>query len=442
MKRFPDSTRNEGAKAVYALPFPLVESGTVKTPRSACRRLLFPAFCALLPLLAAVPAQALIEESFVYQSATMCRECHPEIYRTWRSSQHATSFTDPTFQLPYDRVRKANPGKALPCERCHNPMRFLLDPEDPRSSIFALEGVTCDLCHTVETVRVKESVPRFVSRPGIRFGPRGKEVGKSFHATRFSPFLLTSEFCAGCHEFRNGYGVEILATYSEWADSFYRGEGVHCQFCHLPQIFDASFIDKKSAKGPSDHAMVGGHSRERLSKAIKVRASMKVSGGEARLTIYLKNEFVGHKTPTGIPSHRIRMTSTLYDAAGNVLAQKEEIFERRVGDGTGKPLERPEEIFTAAREVLMDNRIKPKETRRIDQAFELAGARPASAEVALAYEIPTADTAIGLRHVEIPVTRVVIPARTGVPALYAALIALAAALLLLAAVYLLRRRTR
>ncbi len=372
----------------------------------------------------------------------MCRECHSEIFRTWHSSQHATSFSDPTFQLPYERIRRTNPGKALPCERCHNPMRFLLDPEDPRSSIFALEGVTCDLCHTVETVRMKGTIPRFVSRPGARFGPRGKAEGKSFHGTRFSPFLLTSEFCAGCHEYRNDHGVEILATYSEWAESFYRGEGVHCQFCHLPQIFDAGVIDKKSDKGPSDHAMVGGHSRERLSKAIKVRASMKVSGGEARLTIYLKNEFVGHKTPTGIPSHRIRMTSTLYDAAGNVLAQKEEIFERRVGDGTGKPLERPEEIFTAAREVLMDNRIKPKETRRIDQAFELAGARPASAEVALAYEIPTADAAIGLRHVEIPVTRVVIPARTGVPALFAALIALAAALILLAAVYLLRRRAR
>lgn len=372
----------------------------------------------------------------------MCRECHPEIFRSWRSSQHATSFSDPTFLLPYDRIRRANPGKKLPCERCHNPMRFLLDPEDPRSSIFAQEGVTCDLCHTVETVRIKDSLPRFVSRPGVRFGPRGKAEGKSFHGTRFSPFLLKAEFCAGCHEFRNDYGVEILSTYSEWAESFYRGEGVHCQFCHLPQIFDAGFIDKKSGKGPSDHAMAGGRSRERLAKAIKVRASMKVSGGEAKLTVLLKNEFVGHKTPTGIPSHRIRMTSTLYDAAGNALAQKEEIFERMVGDGRGRPLERPEEIFTIAREVIKDNRIKPKETRRIEQAFEVKGARPASAEVALVYEIPTPDVSIGLRHVEIPISRAVIPAKTGIPALYAALIALASALILLAAAWLLRRRTR
>ena len=376
-----------------------------------------------------------------YQSATVCAQCHPEIYRTWLSSQHARAFTDPAFQLPYDRIRRSTPGKTLACEQCHNPMRFLLAPGDPRAAIFAQEGVTCDFCHSVESVNISGPFPRYRARPGVKYGPRGGMPGKSVHNTKFSRLHITSDFCGGCHEFKNPFGVSILATYSEWADSFYRGEGVHCQFCHLPQLFDARFIDPgKKKTGPLDHAMVGGHSRERLAKAIPVRATLKVSGSEARVTVLLKNELVGHKTPSGIPTHRLRLTSTLYDASGNALGRKEEVFERVVGDGTGKPMERPELIFTAAREVLKDNRIGPKETRKISHVFALGNAKPATAEVALTYEIPTPDIAPGLRMIEIPVSRAVIPVKPAISAVTTALIALAAVAALLAVVFYLRRR--
>jgi hypothetical protein len=197
-----------------------------------------------------------------YESASACGQCHPEILATWRTSQHATSFTDPAFQLPYDRIRRKNPGKTLPCEQCHNPMRFLLQPGDPRAAIFSQEGVTCDFCHSVESVRAKGPFPRYTARPGVKFGPQGGEPGKSVHVTQFSRLHITSEFCAGCHDFVNEYGVPILSTATEWEQSFYRGEGIHCQFCHLPQLFDARFIEPgKRKKGPLDHAMVEGHSR-------------------------------------------------------------------------------------------------------------------------------------------------------------------------------------
>jgi len=381
-------------------------------------------------------------EPRIYQSATICAQCHPEIYRTWLSSQHATSFTDPSFLLPYDRIRRSNPGKAVVCEQCHNPMRFLLAQGDPRAAIFAQEGVTCDFCHSVESAKVSGPFPRYRAKPGVKYGPRGGKPGKSFHVTMFSGLHITSEFCAGCHEFKNALGLEILGTYSEWAESFYRGEGVHCQFCHLPQIFDARFIEpgRKKDQGPLDHSMVGGHSRERLMRAIPVRAALRISGKEARVTVQLKNELVGHKTPSGIPMHRLRLTTTIYDAAGNVLGRKDDVFERVVGDGTGKPIERPELIFTAAREVLKDNRIGPKETRKITHAFTLEKANPVTAEVALTYEIPTPDTAPDLRMIDIPVSRTVVPVTAAIPPAAIALIALAAVAALLAVVLYLRRK--
>ncbi len=389
---------------------------------------------------AAAAAQA--PEEAVYQSATVCAQCHPEIYGTWLGSQHARSFTDPAFQLPYDRIRRADPSRSLACERCHNPMRFLLAAGDPRTAIFAQEGVTCDFCHSVESVAGGDDFPRYRARPGVKFGPQGGRTGKSPHTTRFSGLHITSTFCAGCHEFRNEHGVAVLSTCSEWEESFYRGEGAHCQFCHLPQLFDARFIDPSQRKGPLDHAMVGGHSRDRLAKAIPLKAALTMSGDEARLTVHVRNETVGHMTPSGIPSHRIRLTSVLYDAAGTVLGRREEAFERVLGDGAGKPVPQPEMVFTEAREVLKDNRIAPKETREVVHVFPAAGSRPAAAGVSLVYEIPTPDVAPGLRTIDIPIASAVIPVREAPSMPHAALIAVAAAAFALFVAALLARRRK
>ncbi|MBI5420014.1 MAG: hypothetical protein HZA60_07990, partial [Deltaproteobacteria bacterium] len=116
--------------------------------------------------------------------------------------------------------------------------------------------------------------------------------------------------------------------------------------------------------------------------------------------------------------------------------------EKVVGDGTGKPLEKPEQIFTAGREVLKDNRIGPKETREITHVFPVGGPSPATAEVALTYEIPTPDIAPSVRMIELPISRTIVPARTGIPALYISLAALAVALLLLLAAFYVRRWVR
>jgi len=366
---------------------------------------------ALIALLSAPwPAAPLAQ---TYQSAVVCAVCHVEIHRTWQGSQHAGAFTDLAFRLPYDRLRRENPRKTFACEQCHNPMRYLLPPGDPRAAIFSREGVTCDFCHSVSSVDAGGPFPRYRTSPGVKFGPHPEHPAKGPHVRRFSRLHITSEFCAGCHEYRNEHGVLILSTVSEWEKSFYRGTGVHCQFCHLPELFDARFIDGKKKKGPIDHAMVGGHSRERLARAIPMRAQLFLSGGGARVVVSVKNELVGHATPTGIPTHRLRLAATVFDATGNAIDRREEIFERIVGDGTGKALTRPEDIFVSAREVLKDNRLLPKETREVRFSFPAGKEAPATASVALTYEIPTPDIAPTLRYIEIPVANQVVAAEAG-----------------------------
>jgi hypothetical protein len=378
------------------------------------RRAIPTAAALLIALAATFPAAA--STMATYQSAAVCMECHPEIFRSWAGSQHASSFTDPAFQLPYDRVRRTNPKRTLACEQCHNPMRFLLSPGDPRAAIFSREGVTCDFCHSVESMNPGDAFPRYKARPGIKFGPREKSAVNSPHVRKFSSLHITSEFCAGCHEYRNEFGAPILTTASEWEQSFYRGTGVHCQFCHLPELFDARFIDGKKGKGPLDHAMVGGHSRERLARAIPVHSHLVLSGKGATVTVSLKNELVGHATPTGIPTHRIRLTAALFDAVGNPLGAREELFEKVMGDGTGKALVKPEDIFLSAREVLKDNRIKPKETREVKFTFPPGETAPATAAVSVTYEMPTPDIAPAVRYIEIPIaSQVVLAERSWAP---------------------------
>lgn len=365
-----------------------------------------------------------------FQSASVCVECHPEIYKAWAASEHATAFTSPAFQIPYDRIRRENPELARPCEQCHNPMAFILAPDDPKADIFSHEGVGCDFCHSVESVNAKGPWPRYRARAGIKFGPQGGQPGNKAHVSRFSRLHITSEFCAGCHEFRNEYGVPILSTVSEWEQSFYRGEQVHCQFCHLPQLFDARFIDNKKQKGLIDHGMVGGHSRERLALAIPIKATLRYSDDEAELIVTVKNDTVGHKTPSGLPMHKLRLAAALQDVQGKLIDRKEEWFERVIGDGGGKPLERPEQAFTEGREVLKDNRISPKESRLVRYRFPLGGRTPGSALVTLSYERPVLDLSAASSVVSMPITQLVVEGRAESPMLrwlFVALVAIALA---------------
>lgn len=393
-------------------------------------------------LLAALPCEGRGEGDF--QPAAACSQCHPEIYRTWRSSRHASANTGPLFRITLDRIRRENPRLSLPCAHCHDPLRFFLDPDDPKAAIFAREGVTCDFCHSVEFLIQGihgAGFPRYLVNPGFKFGPypAGGESKKSAHKRKFSTLHIQSVFCAGCHEYRNEHGVSVLSTYSEWEESYYRGKSVHCQFCHLPGLFDAPFIDPARKQGPLGHDMAGGHSRDLLARALPIRATLTTDGKEACLTIHVKNDFVGHKAPSGIPIHRLRLETTLLDENRRVLGQGEEMFERVLGDGRGNPLRMPERFFPAAKEVLKDNRIAPKEVRRVVHRFPLHGKAPKTAEIVLLYDTVLSALAPGLESSSISILRIVVPVTSGIPWPFVAPVVLVAATLALAAVLALRR---
>jgi hypothetical protein len=88
-----------------------------------------------------------------FESAKVCAECHPVQYSEWRESMHAYAAQSPVFEAMAAKAYRDTAGEVGTfCTGCHS---VIGDAEgDPGSvrvdarSEGALEGVTCDYCHT------------------------------------------------------------------------------------------------------------------------------------------------------------------------------------------------------------------------------------------------------------------------------------------------------
>ena len=75
----------------------------------------------------------------------------------------------------------------------------------------------------------------------------------------------------------------------------------------------------------------------------KTAEALATTAAGTEVTVKLRNETVGHMTPSGMPHHRLRLVTNLFDEEGKVVATAEERFERVLGDGKGRPLTTPAE---------------------------------------------------------------------------------------------------
>jgi hypothetical protein len=325
-----------------------------------------------------------------YEPAFICEDCHIEVYDRWTGSRHAASFNNPLFRNSLDKVLETAPGYGRKCFFCHGPTATV--PEGSmRAGRTVKEGVTCDFCHTVYAARLSDEFPRYLNSPGTKRGPVEGAVS-THHEAEFSHLSQDSKLCAGCHEFKNQHNVGILTTGSEWKESSYSDDGVHCQNCHLPQPYrKVRLLRKKMAfDKPSDHRMNGGHVTYLLRDALEMGGNLIATDDRACIELELVNDRGGHKLPTGIPTHRIVLLARLFDERGFKIGERELFFERVLGDETGTPLASPEDMFLRATSVLSDNRLAPKEKRKLSLAFPLEEKRDRMfATVSLSYELPS-----------------------------------------------------
>ena len=209
--------------------------------------------------LAGDPHAALYSTAGRFPSATTCRPCHEAQYRQWSVSMHAFAELSPTMEAQSaEIVRQFNGTIGVFCTRCHTPVGTTCGepakiPNSQRSKV-SLEGVTCVVCHRINTQYGKvvgnlhlnegdqfakvygswdgKTVADYAKAAGIATAPG--QQGAQMHATAdfFEP-LTTSAFCGQCHEVINPAGIHLQDTYSQWVASTSARENVRCQDCHM-----------------------------------------------------------------------------------------------------------------------------------------------------------------------------------------------------------------
>ena len=89
-----------------------------------------------------------------------CGTCHRDIFKMWRGSAHADAASDPIF-LAANRETIAREGPAVSrvCLGCHAPVTTWNSDWGLEKTI-TTEGVSCDVCHRIESVDLADGRPR------------------------------------------------------------------------------------------------------------------------------------------------------------------------------------------------------------------------------------------------------------------------------------------
>lgn len=254
-----------------------------------------------------------------YEKPETCLSCHVDIYQQWTQAMMSQAYTHHWDEIEYFDLAVAH-GKADEkfwpvshgCNGCHAPLAFLagdVPPPRPSENSRANEGVSCDLCHTINSF--KGDIPfnfSYVSEPGrVKYGPKPGLVSPH-HETRKSDFMSQAEFCGNCHNEKDPFGIWVKSTQIEWKEGPYSKEGVPCHQCHMPKAWGKNA--KMAEEGMiAQHLFHGAHDKGKLQGSVELRMHPEVREVEydevVALKVQLFNAKAGHKIPTGSVEDRI-----------------------------------------------------------------------------------------------------------------------------------------
>lgn len=319
-----------------------------------------------------------------FTSSQVCGACHQDIYAMWKGSKHARAFGNPIFAAAYrDLQREGGDARRL-CLRCHAPIAGITGDLEAQQPI-TREGVTCDFCHSVSGVAIRDTDSPFVVEVG---GPkRGPKVEASAAAHAIQPSILhkSSRLCGGCHEFRNGEGVTTISTFSEWRTSPYPSDLKACQDCHFAQVSGRAALQSGTRPGGTipDHRLQ--RSLEQLREAVKLDLRrVTLNAGRLEVAVGIRNAGSGHAVPTGHPSRRLVLKVEARSAAsGALLGEAIRIYQKQLLDGNGRTVVRDAALMRAR--SVQDNRIGAHETRAEAFAFPVPAGEAVRVRAELEY---------------------------------------------------------
>ncbi|HHO47979.1 MAG TPA: cytochrome C [Desulfobacteraceae bacterium] len=306
----------------------------------------------------------------------VCGECHEKQYEEWTGSVHALAFKDPIYQGELNKAVKAVGHEiSRQCEGCHSPAGMVTGeikkPGLAGLSSMAINGVSCDICHSVSGTTHCETPSRepengsFILTPGIdtEAGPvlvkRGplepfEGCGEDFHQCERSTLHLRADLCASCHQvYHYEAHFPLEATYLEWKHGPYAQRNILCQDCHMVDSetflrtadtlekpgreeyhhyfnganFLLYFLAEQAAKKAGDESLAA-NVRQKYEMAIhrlQSAADLEIEpvyskNGLAEVKVRVKNIRAGHNLPTSLTNVReMWLEVTIRDEGGNVL---------------------------------------------------------------------------------------------------------------------------
>jgi hypothetical protein len=352
------------------------------------------------------PASALpVASGELFAASGVCTTCHTSLVdeagvdvstdSMWRSTMMANSSRDPYWRASVRAEVSVHPiaEQAIreKCATCHMPMVWFTAthkgepvavlgedffPEEHELHPFAMDGVSCTLCHQIEdqNLGTPDSFSGgFVVDTNAPFGerkaygpyniPRGQAIvmiSASGYIPIYAEHIQKSEICAICHNLTTdtleASGAVVgqfheQMVFLEWQHSDYVQTHA-CQDCHMPVANGG--VSLSITGGPKrqpfyQHHFVGGNvymsqildyfagdlgvtasseqfqmTQQRTLDQLQNRTmtlqfeSLRIENGELVADLILSNQ-VGHKLPSGFPSRRAWVHFTVLDAAGGVM---------------------------------------------------------------------------------------------------------------------------
>ncbi|MGB9338087.1 MAG: multiheme c-type cytochrome, partial [Polyangiales bacterium] len=139
-----------------------------------------------------------------------CADCHADVASHWANSVHAyASFDNPWYRASIDQFREQR-GKEESrfCAGCHDPLLLIsgdIDGEVTPDNDLAYAGITCLVCHSVESTRADGNASFTLTDATILLpDPANPEEIEAHRARLTMEPLRSAALCGSCHRSFSG----------------------------------------------------------------------------------------------------------------------------------------------------------------------------------------------------------------------------------------------
>ncbi len=315
-----------------------------------------------------------------FEKNQKCSECHPKIYKEYKTSQHANStvFADPIHGAVYDKHPMKNKMQKYRCAKCHTPtadnMKELLtknngvipDPNNETQN----EAIACAYCHRITDTLPGKVMNKNVISPDMRkyFANLKPNQESPFHAIETNVEVFKNgKLCMGCHMHKtNKKEYDVCSTENTNMDG-----NNNCLTCHMPQVDGAPSILSK-AKKHAFHGFPGIHGDiSMLAKYVK----LSINHTKKNFTVS-----IDHQATHSSTLHPLRMAKLVVSIKrnGKVIKMDTKKLLKIIGNAKGAS-PKPTPPWLADR-TIKDTRIPANTKKDFNYDFKLQSGDKVSAK--------------------------------------------------------------